>query len=634
MKRYAALLLLLGLVPLAAFGPVERTTPTRWALIIGVGDYMNFGDEPGGDLPGAEFDAKNFRDVLVAKHGFPPENVKMLTNHDATRAAIEDAFTGWLPENARPGDLIFVTFSGHGSQMWDESGDENDGLDETLAPADVESLNTDHDISDDEMDEWLRGLPSDNVVAFLDACHSGTGTRAATPFARARRLEREMSDVPKPPTVSRRALAGQDDETGFDPEGRGVLELAAAQPDQEAMEVVFEGSEGGESFPGGAFTTYFIRELWKTGPETSYEEIHRRAREAMKRDRFQQDPLLQGADPSRPVFWVEGLETATTSNDVPVLSASDETVELAGGELLSVTEGSVYRIGDDATAVVETVSPTRATARIVSGSAPGGSDVRARLVRYRYPDVPLKVNVAGVGTEIRDGVESRLGDVEGLATVADAEAFSHLLLRRDADSVRILGLDGFTRHAVPAGPGAPEALAAALRKEAAAKELADLENPIRPFEVDVTIADGRTTLGIGDEVSFHVTSSEPGYLTLVDLGTAGDVTVLFPNPTVPDRKVAAGETVDFPTAGMRREGLIIAAEPPAGRGMVRAIVTPRPLGLELTEEGLLAGDALLAEEIARALKTSVRGAADDGPGEGAVPLEGWSTASVNYEIRR
>ena len=72
---------------------------------------------------------------------------------EPTKAAIEEGITEWLVGNARPGDNVVIWYSGHGSQMWDEDGDEDDGLDETLAPADVIPTNTDFDISDDQFND-------------------------------------------------------------------------------------------------------------------------------------------------------------------------------------------------------------------------------------------------------------------------------------------------------------------------------------------------------------------------------------------------------------------------------------------------------------------------------------------------
>ena len=156
MRRFASILVILIAAPLMAFGPVDRTASTHWALIIGISDYINLEDVEGGDLPGAEHDARSIRDALVLKAGFPEENVRMILNREATRDAIEEGITGWLVSNARPGDNVWIFYAGHGSQMWDESGDEDDGLDETLVPADASLTSTEFDISDDTFNESAR----------------------------------------------------------------------------------------------------------------------------------------------------------------------------------------------------------------------------------------------------------------------------------------------------------------------------------------------------------------------------------------------------------------------------------------------------------------------------------------------
>ena len=92
-------------IPLLAFGPVSpRRASNHWALIVGVSDYVNFEGAQGGDLPGAEHDATAMRDVLVARWGFPAENVHLLLNKDATRAAIVQQLTGWLKTSVHDGD--------------------------------------------------------------------------------------------------------------------------------------------------------------------------------------------------------------------------------------------------------------------------------------------------------------------------------------------------------------------------------------------------------------------------------------------------------------------------------------------------------------------------------------------------
>lgn len=627
MKRFAPIAAALAAVPMLAFGPAERITPTRWAVIIGISDYINFDDVTGGDLPGAEHDARGMRDVLLGKFAFPPDNIHMLLNQDATRARIEEAMTEWLPERARPGDNVTVFFAGHGAQMWDESGDEEDGLDETLAPADVSPTSTEFDISDDEFGAWLRALPTDNVVVFLDNCSSGSGTREVTPFSRTRQLGRDMAQIEKPATMSRRALPDQKDRTGFDPQGANVLELAAAQPDQAAVDAFFPGEGGADPFHGGAFTTYLLRELWRAPSDMSYEDVYHRVADALKRNRFEQDPYLSEdvSNKSLPLFFVEGGSTGSSEASLPILSVSGSSAELMGGQTLGITTGSTFVTEDGARLRVESVTSARAQARILSGSVSEGD--RAMLEGYRFPVSPLRVNVAGVDSRTVEALAATLDGLDGISLVEREDEFSHLLLRRRGTDIRVIGMDGAVRHVFPAGPEGAGDLADALQREASAKDLGDMENLAQPFGLDVWLAGDKTSFGIGETVMFLAESQRDGYLTLVDLGTDGTVTVLFPNPYDRDNSVRAGQRITFPTESMESE---IQAMPPTGRGLVRAFLTPAPLDIPLSDDFTI-GQLELADLIAEAVRKAA------GPVEGsdaAVRLDSWGSASVIYEIHR
>ncbi len=624
MRRFGSLVTILTAVPLLAFGPGERVAGTHWALMIGISDYTNFDDVEGGDLPGAQFDAMGMRDVLLQKYDFPEANVRTLLNGQATRAAIQESITGWLTENARPGDNVVVFFAGHGSQMWDENGDEDDGLDETIAPADVSPNSTDFDISDDTFGEWLSALPTDNVVVLLDNCNSGTGTRDVTPFSRSRELGRDVNALSKPASAARRALPGQVDETGFDAGHSRVLELAAAQPHQAAVDAFFPGGDGEESFHGGAFTTFLVRQLWRAPADATYEEVFRDVHEALKRNRFQQDPHLS-EDVSlkdMSLFFVEGAEPMEADAALPVVSSDGGTARLGGGQTLGITTGSVFEVGT-ARLVVETVEQTASTARVSRGAVSAGD--RAKLIGYRYPSVPLRVNVAGLDSESADALTSAVSENQQVDLVREDGAFSHLLIRRRGTELRVVGSDGFLRHeGLPAGSAGAADLASILSAEAAAKQLADMENPAQPFGVELRLVDGRTSFGVGEEISFHVTSHRDGYLTLVDLGTDGTVAVLLPNGQAPSMQVKAGQEVSFPAADA---GFALQALPPAGRGMVRAFVTPRPLEIRIPAgEDYATGGAELAGWIA----DQVRAAA--GEIDEAVRLDSWATSSLVYDI--
>jgi hypothetical protein len=288
---------------------------------------------------------------------------------------------------------------------------------------------------------------------------------------------------------------------------------------------------------------------------------------------------------------------------------------------LGITSGSVFETEGGARLTVEAVTQSASTAKVTSGGPKVGE--KARLVGYRFATEPLRVNVAGIDTESAAALIESLGDTKDVVLVPQEDAFSHLLLRRRGNEMRVVGSDGFVRHeGLGIGPSGAADLATKLRQEAAAKRLADMENPAQDFGVSLRLEGGKLDFGIGETVSFHATSERAGYLTLVDLGTDGKVVMLFPNAHQPSMKIEAGQTLSFPTEEM---GFELQIFPPVGRGMVRAFVTPEPLEVPMEGE-YPEGD----ERFAAAIAAAVMKAAGDV--DGAVRLDSWSTASLVYDI--
>jgi hypothetical protein len=612
-------------LPLLAFGPQERTALTRWAFIVGVSDYIHFEDEEGGDLPGAEHDARRIRDALVMRSGFPESNVRMVLNHDATKAAIEEGVTEWLVENARPGDNVVIFFAGHGSQMWDESGDEDDGLDETLAPSDVNPTNTDNDISDDEFNQWLGMLPTDNILVILDNCNSGTGTRDVTPFSRGRLLARDVNSIERPAGAARRALPGQEeDETGFDATETRVLELAAAQPFQVAVDAFFPAVDGQEAFHGGAFTTFLVQQLWKAPDGATYEKVFEDAYEALKRNRFQQDPYISRDVSLKdlPLFFIDGGSTGRGDMALPVTSVSGGVAELGAGLALGITLGSTFETEAGAQLIVSSVGQRTTSATIVSGSVSEGE--QAHLTAHVYGTSPLLINVAALETRLAGALREELAQTPSIRLIDEEASFSHLIVRRRGEQLRVIGSDGFARHeGIGIDPADMEVLATMLRKEAAAKSLGDMENPAQAFGLELELLGGKTSFGLGEDIAFSIESDRDGYVTLVDLGTDGTVAMLLPNADDPSMRIRAGQRLDYPGNDLAFQAL-----EPVGGGMVRVFLTPEPLDIDIPTGALFAsGGEEFAAQITAALKRAA-GVLDNG----AVLLASWGTASVVYEI--
>ena len=178
-KLFTMFLLLIALVFLSqpllgalvpAFGATTNVSVKR-ALLIGIGKY-----EVLPRLPGSKNDIKLVRQVLVSRYGFSDENVAVVRDEAATRDGVLAALNKIVKE-AGPKDVVYIHYSGHGSQVQDLNGDEpDDELDETIVPQDGRTDGV-PDITDDELEAILAQLKTPQTVVVLDSCHSGTATR-------------------------------------------------------------------------------------------------------------------------------------------------------------------------------------------------------------------------------------------------------------------------------------------------------------------------------------------------------------------------------------------------------------------------------------------------------------------------
>lgn len=171
MIRYAAALLL----SLTVFSPA---TAADRALLIGIGTYATLPEKM--FLEGPKNDVPLIEKLLKEKQGYAADSIRILRDQDASRAAILASIDEWLVNGTQPGDRVYLYFSGHGLQVKDASGDEEDGLDEALSTYDIAAGDGDwkNVILDDEIDAMLAKLKDRAVSIVIDACHSGTISRS------------------------------------------------------------------------------------------------------------------------------------------------------------------------------------------------------------------------------------------------------------------------------------------------------------------------------------------------------------------------------------------------------------------------------------------------------------------------
>lgn len=150
----------------------DTATGTRRAVMIGI-NYV--GDSPG-ELSGCWNDVLNMKKYIMDVHGFDEENIVILMddgeNTEPTHDNIINAYKNVVAESEE-GDAIFLHYSGHGTKLRDDNGDEADGYDEALVPRDYQHYGM---IRDDDLYQILIKDLADGVhmVSLMDCCHSGT----------------------------------------------------------------------------------------------------------------------------------------------------------------------------------------------------------------------------------------------------------------------------------------------------------------------------------------------------------------------------------------------------------------------------------------------------------------------------
>ena len=307
----------------------------KLALLIGIDSYPKKATPEGqansGKLEGCVTDVGMQRQLLIHRFGFAPADVLCLTNQQATRTGIYQAFIDHLYDQAEAGDVVVVHFSGYGAQV---------RIDEkvmrSLVPYDgllpTPSRPVLNDILESELSTLLGQLKTKNITTVLDAgfvdvlepLSGGLRSRARSELATGR-----MSapyDL-----LAEKTLA--DDSEPFP----GVL-LRGAALDDAVMERQWNG------FHAGAFTYVLTQYLWSTPVPITFEQTANRVKETLIRwGGSSQQPTLSGADSRAllaaknrkltigsvpPVYYTPTLEEQAGAGVVQEVSADSQRVSL------------------------------------------------------------------------------------------------------------------------------------------------------------------------------------------------------------------------------------------------------------------------------------------------------------------
>ena len=358
-------------------------TGRKLALIIAIAKYPR---ASGYQRLSSNNDVPLIRAALL-RQGFDSSAIRVLADSQATRAGILQALDALVAES-RPGDVVVVHYSGHGHQMTDDNGDEEDGLDELWVPFDARSdvdpatYKGEYHIKDDQLEPIFQHLrqqisPGGNLIVFIDACHSGSATRSAMP------VRGGLPPIGKPAGTRTATRGGTPTGSGWFapmPVTRGgngtapglapMVVFSAARQDQLATEVELKGEDKSAGSLSVGLSHVLATLNGAEGQVITYRAVFDQLKSWMQGEVPLQSPQLEGdadvavfsgrAVTQKPYFRVAALE-------------GDSVALLDGGTLVGLLPGSklsFYPVG--------TQDPDKATA-LATGEVARADELQAAV---------------------------------------------------------------------------------------------------------------------------------------------------------------------------------------------------------------------------------------------------------------
>jgi metacaspase-1 len=282
------------------------------ALLVGINNYRDY------PLRGCVNDVTAMKDLLVELFGFSADNIRFITDRDATTKTVVENLE-WLAQGGSDPAVRVFHYAGHGHFVPDKNGDEPDGSDEAM-------VLYDHDKSgyliDDKLKELYDRFPANgNLTLIMDCCHSGTSQRGpedlyyrlipntyeereAIAAARRKFLQAQMQFVRQELGNLRSKTRGPDEELerqimavmqkfekvrfGDHRVREGNILLAGCKSDQQAAD-----AKMGPSKYHGAFTYYFIKLVREAQGKISHQDLMKNLGKALYDHKFNQEPQLE-----------------------------------------------------------------------------------------------------------------------------------------------------------------------------------------------------------------------------------------------------------------------------------------------------------------------------------------------------
>jgi hypothetical protein len=521
----------------------QTVAPNKLALLVGINNYKYPDRVPA--LAGSLNDVEDMREVLIGKFEFPPENIMVLTDSKATHTEIINAIRTHLIAKARPGDIVVVHYSGHGSQMKDVTGKMISGLDETIVPYDSrDPQGKIFDISGAELHGLLLQLAAKtkNVTFILDSCHSGTLVRGA----RVRSIPADTRTPPPNTYGSQNTTRGVVD---TDEHASPAFATIAAATSKESAFEVFEGEKD-----HGALTYFLTRQLRRAKAGTTYRDIMDNVSADVTATFPGQHPSLEGTEADQYVFG-DGNSLARSYVVASPSALEAHHVTLGAGQVQGATVGSrydVYPPGSKAfaspakplaTVQILSVSAFTSQATVVSGDkVPTASRAVERY--HQYGNLRMRVFLDGV--EDSPTLMSINDELQGARNieVVSKPSTCHMQVRQSGKNIQTLAADSTSLSPpVPVDdPNVVQQVVGQIKSWAKWFNVLSVHNPHPEIELEFTLKEsetrdpmarvGRPDMGVLDGETVQAAlvnrADRDLYVAVLDLTSDGRIAVVYP----------------------------------------------------------------------------------------------------------
>jgi hypothetical protein len=364
-----------------------NSKPNLYALLIGIDHYLP-NQLPDGisypNLNGCVRDINHVTDFLKLKLKIPNEQFFTLTASNINQPQPPEppeklptyenmvAMFAHLTKIAQPGDQIYIHYSGHGGRAktnYPQLKGEN-GVDETLVPTDIGN-STARYLRDIELAKILERMVDKGLIVtvVLDSCHSGGATRGDDCDVRGL----DTIDTTVRPTKSLVATDAELIQTwetlttedtrnitlgsGWLPQPKGYVLLAACRQNESAFEYAFNGKER-----NGVLTYWLLDSFYSLEPGLTYKVLHDRILAKINSQFQRQTPQLQG-EGSRFIF---GCESASLQYAVDVMKVeANKRLLLNAGQAQGLRKGAHFAIYPYGTTDFTSIKQRLALAEIV-----------------------------------------------------------------------------------------------------------------------------------------------------------------------------------------------------------------------------------------------------------------------------